>query len=166
MRNSSDSDYSLINEIVKIAMVTPVSNAWPEQGASAIKRIKTRLRSVMADDMLRCLLMISMNGPEPGTDAADEFLTRVVQSYEEKRLYKIPSKRSIITPSVEVGIQTENVENENEEDIEIALIQLDQRSTMKYFDSLEDNNMSGDDDDADVDEDFESDGHDSYNEDC
>ena len=32
------SEYPLVTDIVKIAIVTPVTNAWPERGASAIKR--------------------------------------------------------------------------------------------------------------------------------
>ena len=160
MRNSSDSDYSLVIEIVRIAMVTPVSNAWPERGASAIKRIKSRLRSSMSDDMLCCLLMISMNGPEPGTDAADRLLTKIVKSYEEKRRYKIPSKQSLIAPpSVDAGVQTVD-------EIDIDLRLLDERSNSKYFDALE-ADISGEDDDdkEDVDDfdDFESDdGDDIY----
>ena len=57
-----------------IQMVTLVSNGWPERGASAIKQIKSRLRSVMNDELLRCLLMISMNRPKPRSDAAEMFL--------------------------------------------------------------------------------------------
>ena len=53
MRNSNDSEYNLVIKIVRIAMVTPVSNAWPERGASAIKRIKSRMHSTMNVDMLR-----------------------------------------------------------------------------------------------------------------
>ena len=132
MTNSSDSEYFLINEIIKIAMVTPVSNAWPERGASAIKRIKSRLRSVMSDETLNCFLMISMNGPKPGTVAADDFLTRVVKLYEEKRHYKVPPKISTGRPStVEVGIQTENV------DAERSLEWIKSRSSVRDFDTFE-----------------------------
>ena len=69
-------------KLVKIALITPVSNAWPERSTSAIKRIKSRLRSIMCDDMLNCLLMISINGPVPGAEAADK----------EKKHYKVHSK--------------------------------------------------------------------------
>ena len=37
------SEYPLIAEIAQVALITPVSNAWPEHGASAVKRIKSRL---------------------------------------------------------------------------------------------------------------------------
>ena len=35
------------------------------------QRSKSRLQSIMYDDMLNCLLMISINGPVPGTEATD-----------------------------------------------------------------------------------------------
>ena len=41
----------------------PVSNAWPERGASALKRLKTRLRNSLKKEMLESLLHISLNGP-------------------------------------------------------------------------------------------------------
>jgi len=41
----------------------PVSNAWPERGASALKRLKTRLRNSQKKEMLESLLHISINGP-------------------------------------------------------------------------------------------------------
>ena len=31
------SEYPLVAEIVRVALITPVSNAWPEHGASAAK---------------------------------------------------------------------------------------------------------------------------------
>ena len=40
-----DSEFGHIVELAHIAMVTTVSNAWPERGASAVQRIKTRTRS-------------------------------------------------------------------------------------------------------------------------
>ena len=56
-------EFSLIIKYAKIAITVPVTNAWPERGASAVKRIKSRLRSTMKMDLLNALLMISMNGP-------------------------------------------------------------------------------------------------------
>ena len=83
--------------------------------------------------MLNCLLMISMNGPKLGTEAADEFLTRVVKAYEEKKNYKIPPNQTICgSKSVEVAIQTE-------EDValEISLKELEERGNKKYYDNVE-----------------------------
>ena len=58
-----DEDFPHIVKLVTIAAVTPVTNAWPERGASAVKRIKSRLRSTMKNDMLNALINISLNGP-------------------------------------------------------------------------------------------------------
>ena len=60
---SSNEDLTMIYEIAKVALVTPVTNAWPERGASAVKRVKTRFRSQMKDDLLNSLLIITINAP-------------------------------------------------------------------------------------------------------
>ena len=41
------SEYPLISEMAWVALITPVSNAWPERGANAVKWIKSCLRSTM-----------------------------------------------------------------------------------------------------------------------
>ena len=50
--------------LAEVCMSLPVSNAWPERGASAVKRLKTRLRSSLKGDMLESLMHITINGPE------------------------------------------------------------------------------------------------------
>ena len=70
--------------IAEIALTPPVSNAWPERGASALKLVKSRHRSRLKNDMLQCLLHVKINGPDvlsPDAKtiikmAADEFLSR------------------------------------------------------------------------------------------
>lgn len=57
-------NYQELVNIAKIVVCLPVSNAWPERGGSAIKRIKTRLRNSLKNDMLAALLQVSINGPE------------------------------------------------------------------------------------------------------
>ena len=37
------SEYPLIAEVAQVALTTPVSNAWPERGASTVKQIKSCL---------------------------------------------------------------------------------------------------------------------------
>ena len=44
-------EFHHIYRIEKIALIVPVSNAWPERGASSVKRIKTRVRSAMKMDL-------------------------------------------------------------------------------------------------------------------
>ena len=50
-------------ELAEICLSLLVSNAWPERGASCIKRLKTHLRSSMKNDMLEALMHITINGP-------------------------------------------------------------------------------------------------------
>ena len=37
-----EDNYIYICELAKIALITPVTNAWPERGASAVKRVKVK----------------------------------------------------------------------------------------------------------------------------
>lgn len=52
--------------IAEIILSLPMSNAWPERGASAVKRVKSRLRSSMTNQMFEALLHISINRPPVG----------------------------------------------------------------------------------------------------
>ncbi|WAR01825.1 ZN862-like protein, partial [Mya arenaria] len=56
--------YPILSDLAEIILSLPVSNAWPERGASAVKRIKTRLRSSLKNDMLQALMSVSINGPD------------------------------------------------------------------------------------------------------
>jgi hypothetical protein len=60
----------------------PVSNAWPEKGASKVKIIKTDLRNRLKNDMLEGLMHLTVNGPDICTDQYDDvtssFLGRIV----------------------------------------------------------------------------------------
>ena len=58
-------EFPSIIELAKIAIIVPVTNAWPERGASAVKRIKSRTCSSMKNDLLNALLRVSMNAPPP-----------------------------------------------------------------------------------------------------
>ena len=106
--NSSQSDeYPLITHLIKIAAIVPVTNAWPERGASAVKRIKDRMRSTLKNDMLNGLLHISMNGPPANSKEADALINRVVERYVEERHYKAPTIHSVVTSSISTMTQTD-----------------------------------------------------------
>lgn len=68
----------------------PVSNAWPERGASAVKRLKTRLRNSLKKDMLESLLHITINGP-PVEKAEALINTTVAMWKDKKKRRKLPS---------------------------------------------------------------------------
>ena len=62
--------YQLIVELAEVALYAPITNAWPERGASGVKRIKTRLRNRLKNDMLNSLTHVSINGPAVATPEA------------------------------------------------------------------------------------------------
>ena len=63
VNNYQGQEFFLLIKYAKIAIIVPTTNAWPERGASAVKRIKNRLKSNMKMDLLKALLMILMNDP-------------------------------------------------------------------------------------------------------
>jgi hypothetical protein len=87
----SSLQFELLVYIAEVAMSAPISNAWPERGASAVKRIKTRLRSSMKMDMLDTLLHISINGPdmETQTPEADVVIGKAVKKFMSRKRTKI-----------------------------------------------------------------------------
>ncbi len=68
LKTSYGAVYPLLTNIAEICLAMPVSNAWPERGASAVKRVKTRLRSRMKVDLMQAALQISINGPDMGSE--------------------------------------------------------------------------------------------------
>ena len=58
---------SMFPKLAKVAVVILsllVSNAWPERGATAIKRIKTRLWNRIKNAMLESLMQVTINRPD------------------------------------------------------------------------------------------------------
>ena len=78
-----------ILEFAKLAIIVSVTNAWPERGASAVKRIKSRQRSTMKNDLLNALLHISMNGPPVNSPEAEHLISKVVEQYCEQKHNKV-----------------------------------------------------------------------------
>jgi hypothetical protein len=62
----------------------------PEQGASAVKRIKTRSRSSMKSDLLNALFMISINGPALKTKEYQELMEEVAIRYANEKHKNCP----------------------------------------------------------------------------
>ena len=60
-KESYHRSYPLLLQVAEICLSMPVSNAWPERGASALKRLKTRLRNSLKKEMIESLLHISIN---------------------------------------------------------------------------------------------------------
>ena len=55
--------YPLLLQVAEVCLFMPVSNKWPERGASALEHLKTHLRNSLKKEMLKSLLHISINGP-------------------------------------------------------------------------------------------------------
>ena len=85
-----EDNYIYICELAKIALITPVTNTWPERGAIAVKRVKRRMRSTMKNDLLNSLLHISINDPSENSTETDQLLERVCNAYANEKHKKIP----------------------------------------------------------------------------
>ena len=85
--------YPLIVKLAEVALSAPITNAWPERGASAVKGIKTRLRNRLKNDMLNSLLHVSINSPSVSTPEAKEVVKTAVANWLQKkncRLQRLP----------------------------------------------------------------------------
>lgn len=76
-------------ELAEACLSLPVSNAWPEQGASCTKRLKTCLCSTLKNDMPEALMHIAINGPGQSLihEVAKQWLAK-----PRRHLAKIPAK--------------------------------------------------------------------------
>lgn len=108
--------------IAEVCLSLPVSNAWSERGASAIKRIKTRMRSGIKDDMLEALMQISINGLKVKelecTGVVKESVKQCLKEKPRRKLAKktATSNRNTSTVSTnDVVVQVEISETEGEE---------------------------------------------------
>ncbi|CAG2187378.1 unnamed protein product [Mytilus edulis] len=57
--------YPSLIPIAAAAVAIPITNAWPERGASSLKNIKTKLRNRLGEAMLENILHVCINGPAP-----------------------------------------------------------------------------------------------------
>ena len=56
--------YDELKQVIQIYSIIPSSNAEVGRGFSALKRIKTLQRNRIGDNLLECLMCISLNGRE------------------------------------------------------------------------------------------------------
>ena len=86
-------------QVAEAALAIPVSNAWPERGASQLKLIKNRIRSQIKNDLLASLLHITINGPVPHTEACDALVSKAVNMWKAaKKRRKLPYHRPSMQP--------------------------------------------------------------------
>ena len=55
-----------------------------------VKRMKSRQRGTMKNDLLNALLHISMNGPPVNSPKVEHLISRVVEQYCEQKHNKVP----------------------------------------------------------------------------
>lgn len=151
-------------KLATVAQTLPVTNAWPERGASALKRIKTRLRNSLKDDMLESLLQIAINGPavSQAKDVVEQAVGLWLQEKQRRKLPKITARTSATTRENSEVVQgtelsdflTEEVEVLNDEiqDLEDELFTQEQ-----VFKKLLVNMCTPTDDSSDCEDDYEDD---------
>ena len=86
-----------------------MTNAWPERGASAVKRIKVRARSQMKNDVLNSLLHISINGPGVNIKEADNLISQVVKKYINQVHYKVLKEFTETTSRIVIKSSTQTL---------------------------------------------------------
>lgn len=88
--------FKLLIFVAEVALIIPVSNAWPERGFSAMKLVKSRLRSSLQNNMLNALLSVLINGPP--ADQASKIIKRAVQMWLDAKVRRKlpPSKVHIV----------------------------------------------------------------------
>ena len=91
--------YEELSFVAEIILSAPVTNAWPERGASALKRIKTRLRSKLGDDMMFSLMHITINGPELGTSESREMVEQAYEDWKSAKTRRYRSGPILNTPA-------------------------------------------------------------------
>lgn len=101
MKSTFGQVYPRSVQVAEAALALPVSNAWPERGASQLKLIKTRIRSQIKNDLLASLLHITINGPAPHTEACDSLVSNAVEMWKAaKKRRKLPYHRASTQPQV------------------------------------------------------------------
>ena len=83
--------YPMLTQLAECCLSLPVSNAWPERGASALKRIKTKLKSRLSNSMLQSLLQMSMNGPPINSKETEDIIEGCIKVWTlQKKKRKMP----------------------------------------------------------------------------
>ena len=95
--------------IAEAAITLPVSNVWPERGASALKIVKNRCRSHLQNDMLEAMLHVKINWPALGSPKMVSLVTQAVQSWlDKKNRKKLPSRQGPLHTATEAPLPINN----------------------------------------------------------
>ena len=114
VNNYKGQEFSLIIKYAKIGITVSVANAWPERGASAIKRIKSGLTSTMKLDLLNALLMILINGPTSNSNEAMLIIEKATERYHSSKRHQVPGLTKVVKGKGKtVSVQTIDIINKN-----------------------------------------------------
>lgn len=91
--------YEELSFVAEIILLAPVTNAWPEQVATALRKIKTRLRSKLGNDMMFSLMHITINGPELGTSESREMVKQACEDWKSAKTERYGSGSILNTPA-------------------------------------------------------------------
>ena len=80
-------EYPIMTAMAKIPSVILLSHAWQERTGKAIKKIKMNKRSSLKNDTFNAVLVISLNGPCPGTPDDNPLMKRAAKSYGQSKQY-------------------------------------------------------------------------------
>ena len=128
---SSNEDLTMIYKIAKFSLVTPVTNAWPERGAIAVKRVKSLFRSQMEDDLFNSLLTITINGTAFKTAEYDNLMEKITNIYQSKSHKKHPGNFSTTVNVKKVSISTQTITIDRNVDDQIETIDKKLQETIK-----------------------------------
>ena len=120
--------FPLLSSFAEAVLTLPITNAWPERGASAIKRIKTRLRARLSNKMLESLLHISVNGPEVCTEECEQLIRQAVTLWLGQRARRKRTPGSVLASKrafVSTGTQFEP-------DDTLTNLQVSTKTAMKF----------------------------------
>jgi hypothetical protein len=117
--------------LAEVCQSIPVSNAWPERGASTVKRLKTRFRSRLKQDMMMSLMTIAINGPEIGKE--NEIVKTAVQKWRSnKNRQKLPkpvNQKDTVCATEENQIET--VDNSCQTDFQLQSESENESATVR-----------------------------------
>ena len=99
----------LVPKVTNAVVSLPMSNAWPERGASALKLLKTRLRSRMQNDLLNTLLHILINGLAVGSKECEDLIDSAVSSWLGAKTRRKCPPNTAAPPMAGTGSASENV---------------------------------------------------------
>ena len=90
-------------------LTVPVTKAWPECGANAVKWVKSHTRSTMKNDLLNALLNISINGPVYNSKEAKQLISEAAVKFESWKWQKKPNSYRSCTKQISTGTKVSQV---------------------------------------------------------